>query len=82
MKSKGKDNTMKYLNEITGFEWASAPIPEGFAKVCLCHEAFWIKDCKEENGLWTGTVDNMLICTEDHGLLYGDTVSFTVTEIE
>lgn len=45
-------------------------------KVCAWDERFWV----EVTGVFThtirGRVDNDLICTESHGLMFGDLISF------
>ena len=78
-----KEAVMKNLNEIDGFRWAAVGgNKEGLGKVSICGESFWLKDCKsEDNGKWTGVVDNYPIWTDDHGLRYGDEVEFIPTKV-
>lgn len=69
---------MKHLNDIPGFQWAAFKTGNDYGKVCLCHESFWIEECVErEDGVVEGVVANFLLAPEDHGLDYGDKVSFT-----
>jgi len=71
---------MKNLNTIKGFNWAAAGNnKKGFGKVSICGESFWLKNCiRGEDGQWSGVVDNYLIFTEEHGLKYGDKVTFSI----
>lgn len=57
-------------------------IPGDHAKIKRCSERFWVK--VEEmtlDGNYTGTVDNDMLCTDEHGLSYGDTVNFKASEV-
>jgi len=68
---------MKHLNDIPGFQWAAFKAGNGYGKVCLCHESFWIEECVERgDGVVEGVVANFLLAEEDHGLKYGDRVTF------
>lgn len=67
----------KLLNEVPGFSWVTEPREDGYAKCSAGGESFWLKGCEHKDGQrWIGTVDNELVCTEDHGLKYGDVVWF------
>jgi hypothetical protein len=68
------------LNDIRGFSWATKPrTDEPFAKVSLCSEAFWIRDCVPCGAnTYLGVVDNEV--SGEHGLELGDLVTFTPTE--
>jgi len=44
---------IKHLNDIPGFSWvATGNNNDGFGKVSICHESFWLKGCHEKNGMW------------------------------
>ncbi len=66
-----------HLNDVHGFQWVSAGNNENrFGKVCINHESFWLRDCREgDNGLWVGYVDNQPYECE---LNLGDRVSFVI----
>lgn len=66
---------MKHLNDIKGFIGLIKNDGNAF-KVTVQNEHFWIRDCNYKDGLWYGVVDNELLMTENHGLEFGDTVSF------
>ena len=71
---------MKHLNDIPGFDWATLKLVDGerCAKVCVGRESFWIAECVEESdGKISGEVANVLLFTCEHGLMYGDRVTFT-----
>jgi hypothetical protein len=69
------------LNDLPGFQWASSPRGDGFAKVCLCGESFWLRECarQDDTDLWSGIVDNELVDTQEHGLDLDDVVCFRAT---
>jgi hypothetical protein len=69
------------LNDLAGFQWASSPRGDGFAKVCLCGESFWLRECtrQDDTDLWSGIVDNELVDTQEHGLDLDDVVCFRAT---
>jgi hypothetical protein len=50
--------------------------PGDSVKVCAGYERFWVTVTEATESALTGTVDNDLIYTNDHGLSYGDTISF------
>ncbi|WP_435018410.1 hypothetical protein TA3x_000384 [Tundrisphaera sp. TA3] len=50
--------------------------PGDSVKVCDGVERFWIIVTKATEGGLTGMVDNDLVCTDEHGLSDGDTISF------
>ncbi len=69
---------MRHLNDITGFNWVSSGRENRFAKVSICGERFWLKDCEQkEDGSFVAVVNNYPLCTKEHGLKFGDEVSFT-----
>lgn len=75
--------SVKHLNKIEGFAWATKPRSgdDPFAKVSICGESFWLKDCAElGEGVYWGVVDNELVATDLHGLSLGDRVVFVPTE--
>ncbi len=45
-------------------------------KVCTGGERFWVTVAEATESTLTGTVDNELVCSDAHGLRYGDTISF------
>jgi len=68
---------MKNLNECNGFNWVTKPKEDGYAKCSVGGESFWIKDCVSSgNGTFVGVVDNTLLCTDVHGLSFGDVIEF------
>ena len=72
-----RQETMKNLNECNGFNWVTKPQDTGYAKCSVGGESFWIRDCKfSGNGTFVGVVDNVLICTDVHGLSLGDVTEF------
>lgn len=50
--------------------------PGDSVKVCTGLERFRVTVTKATKTRLTGTVDNDLVCTDEHGLFYGDTLSF------
>ena len=81
---KHKNKKAVYLNDLPGFSWAAAGNnPDGYGKVAISGESFWLCDChKNHQGLWYGTIANNLLCTRDHGLTYGQRVSFHIAEMK
>lgn len=70
-----------FLNNMNNFSFATDINKDGFAKVGVGGESFWIADCTKEGDKITGVIDNALICTgTGHGLALGDTVSFLPTD--
>ena len=69
-----------YLDGIPGFNWASAGNnSENFGKVSITGECFWLRECYEDdNNLWHGIIDNLLVVTSEHGLRFNQKVSFHV----
>jgi hypothetical protein len=69
----------KFLNHVTGFSWATKPRDgDGYAKVSVGGESFWLRDCEEVDATtFMGVIDNELVCTDTHGLLLDDVVFFT-----
>jgi hypothetical protein len=49
---------------------------DDYVKVCAIRERFWVKITKIENDTITGTVENHLVLTHEHGLKADDVVSF------
>jgi hypothetical protein len=47
-----------------------------YAKVCVGRERFWVKVLKIEDETITGTIDNDLVFTHEHGLKFDDVISF------
>ena len=45
-------------------------------KVAIGGERFWAKIVSIDNGEIKATVDNDLLCTDEHGFKLGDTISF------
>lgn len=56
-----RQETMKNLNECNGFNWVTKPQDTGKFS---------------GNGTFVGVVDNVLICTDVHGLSLGDVIEF------
>lgn len=50
--------------------------PGDLVKVCVEGERFWVKVTEPTAEMFTGTVDNILLCTDRHGLSYQDAVTF------
>jgi hypothetical protein len=51
--------------------------PGASVKVCANDtERFWVSVTSVEGEAVTGAVDNDLVCTDEHGLRYGDTITF------
>lgn len=46
------------------------------AKVSCCGERFWCIVVMVRDGLYFGRIDNNLILSEQHGLLFGDLIRF------
>jgi len=47
-----------------------------YVKVCPEHERFWVIIDEVKGNKIKGTVDNDLVCTEDHGIRLGDKLEF------
>jgi hypothetical protein len=45
-------------------------------KVCTCDERFWTKVIGIDNDTIVAVVDNDLVCTDRHGLILGDEITF------
>lgn len=79
---------MNYLNMISGFHWATVPRVDGLSKVSIGGECFWLRSCCERPkrtltdsmGTHRGIIDNILVCTDEHGLKYNNIVTFTPTQ--
>ena len=52
-----------------------------YAKICVSGERFWVLITKVEKNTIEGTVDNILICSDEHNLYYGDLVKFSKKHI-
>lgn len=50
--------------------------PGDLVKVCVEGERFWVRVTEAAGGTLAGTVDNILLCTDRHGLSYQDAVTF------
>ena len=56
--------------------------PGSHVKICANdRERFWVKVTSRDGINMTGTIDNDLIFVDEHGLDYGDTVSFQTRHI-
>lgn len=67
------------LNEIPSFRWVAYTDGNEFAKTSVGGESFWISDVrKHDDGSYIGKVCNNLICTDVHGLVFGDEVRFAI----
>jgi hypothetical protein len=50
--------------------------PGDLVKVCVGGERFWVKVMEAAEGTLAGMVDNILLFSDQHGLSYGDPVTF------
>jgi hypothetical protein len=50
--------------------------PDDLVKVGVHPERFWVHLTEIKDGVFTGTIDNDLVFTHEHGLDYGDILSF------
>jgi len=56
--------------------------PSDWVKVCINNdERFWCRVDTIDGDRIFGIIDNNLICTDSHGLKYGDTISFNKNNI-
>lgn len=63
-------------------DWATYTTGTEHAKISIGSESFWVKKISYEDRIFTGTVDNDLVCGDSHGLKLGDEVSFFVAPTE
>ncbi len=76
MKLLNNEDNFIYAGEIAGIYSLGKSYP-GSAKVSIGGECFWVRDCKiNDDGVITGLVDNDLVCTDVHGLSFGDEIHF------
>ena len=61
--------------EVPSARRMAAILPGDSVKVCAAGERFWILVTSTAYCEIVGTVDNDLLCTDEHGLAYGDLVS-------
>lgn len=52
-----------------------------FVKVCAGRERFWVKVTENDGGCLSGTVNNDLVLTSEHGLVDGDLVCIGYDEV-
>ena len=74
------DKTERLLNDRPSFRGASDMNSEGYAKVSLGGESFWIKNCFRHMEDIIGIVDNRLLFSDRHFIHCGDKVRFKPTK--
>lgn len=57
-------------------EELDALVPEMFVKVCAGRERFWAIIQKIEGDKITAIIDNILVCSDLHGLYFRDEIEF------
>jgi len=50
-------------------------------KVCAGKERFWVTVTKVNGEIVEGVVDNDLVCSDEHGLIYKDNIKFNKNNI-